>query len=150
MPENVPQQDEEDKPVPLMLNHDMDTRRWTRVKTRPDHVLIGTYGRSGTTWMQTIVSKVLDIPSDANVHEVSPWVEWPILPIEQLDALNAQTHRRFVKHHLAREYLPPHVREKTAQIYVARDACDVVLSLYNLHSSFTDQNIVTALIRCLL
>lgn len=82
------------------------------------------------------MSKVLGIPSDIDLNEVSPRAESRIVPIEMLDSLNALTHRQFLKHHLVRKYLPPHARRQTAQIYVARDARDVVFSFYNFHSSF--------------
>ena len=42
---------------------------------RPDDVIVGTYGKSGTTWTQQIVGQlVFRSREDVNVPAVSPWL----------------------------------------------------------------------------
>src|SRR4030095_10493391 len=51
-------------------------------------------------------------------------------------ALAAQTHRRFLKSHLAADGLP--YRATTRYIVVGRDARDVFMSLVNHYAAYTD------------
>jgi aryl sulfotransferase len=66
---------------------------------------------------------------------MSRWVEMTLPPREvKLAALEAQTHRRFVKTHL-----PVVFSARAKYIYVARDGRDIVWSLYNHHWKFVPQ-----------
>jgi aryl sulfotransferase len=115
-------------------NHHMDSTIWNRFAFRDDDVVIATYGKSGTTWTQQIVSQLLFAgATDVNVPEMSPWLDLRVPPAEvKLGALEAQTHRRFIKTHLPVDALvySPDVR----YIYVGRDGRDVLWSLYNHHA----------------
>ena len=79
----------------------LDSTIWNDFTFRDDDIIIATYGKSGTTWMQQIISQMLFAgDTDVDTQAMSPWVDYVIPPKEvKLPALEAQTHRRFVKTH---------------------------------------------------
>ena len=108
----------------------MDSARWNGFAFRDDDIVIATYSKSGTTWMQQIVSQLVFRGGEGiAVESVSVWLESLLYPPELLQALEAQTHRRFIKTHLPLDALVFSPRAK--YIYVARDGRDVAWSLYN-------------------
>lgn len=44
----------------VMINHHMDSRYWLDFKPRKGDVLVCTFGKTGTTWMQQIVATLLE------------------------------------------------------------------------------------------
>lgn len=114
-------------------NHHVDSTVWNDFKFRDDDVIISTYAKSGTTWTQQIVSQLIfNGAEDVPVHDMSPWVDLRVPEKEvKLPALEAQTHRRFVKTHLPVDALVFSPRAK--YLYIGRDGRDVVWSLYNHH-----------------
>jgi aryl sulfotransferase len=110
-----------------------DSRRWASYVARPDDVVIATYPKSGTTWMQRIVGMLLFQSADPQpVMDLSVWIDARFRPIEEVTAaLAAQTHRRFLKAHLPYDALPIH--DAVRYIHVARDGRDVALS-YHAHT----------------
>jgi aryl sulfotransferase len=120
-------------------NHHLDSPRWDYFETRPGDILITTAYKSGTTWMQTIVANLLfqdgDIPGA--IMDISPWIDMRTRPFEEIVARTAaQTHRRFLKTHLALDGLP--YKEDMQYIYVGRDLRDVFMSLWNHYSGHSD------------
>lgn len=118
-----------------LMNHHMDSTVWNDFKFRADDIVIATYAKSGTTWLQQIVGQLLfDGDPDVPIGEISPWVDLRVPPKEvKLVALEAQTHRRIVKTHLPLDAL---VFSPTAKyIYVGRDGRDVLLSFYHHHAA---------------
>ncbi len=117
----------------------VDSTRWNDFAFRGDDVVIDTFGKSGTTWMQQIVGQlVLGAPDGLAAAAESPWLDMRIFPLDQLTKqLDAQTHRRFVKTHLPIDALP--FSRKAKYIYVARDARDIVWSAYNHQAGFTQE-----------
>jgi aryl sulfotransferase len=116
-----------------MHNHHIDSTVWDDFKFRDDDIIISTYAKAGTTWMQQIVSQLLfNGDTEQDTQAMSPWIDMRIPPKDvKLPAVEAQTHRRFVKTHLpvdALVYSP-----KAKYIYIGRDGRDVVWSLYNHH-----------------
>ena len=116
-------------------NHHMDSTIWDAFAFRDDDVVIATYAKSGTTWVQQIVANLIFAgAADVPVAEISPWLDLRVPPKPvKLAALEAQTHRRFVKTHLpvdALVYSP-----KAKYLFVGRDGRDVVWSLYNHHAN---------------
>ena len=114
-------------------NHHFDSTIWNDLKFRDDDIVIATYAKSGTTWMQQIVAQLrCDGDPDISVAEMSPWVDLRVPPKEvKLPLLEAQTHRRFMKTHLpvdAIRFCP-----KARYLYIGRDGRDVVWSMYNHH-----------------
>lgn len=120
------------------LSYIFDSRHWDRYRPRAGDVVISTSYKSGTTWMQNILRQlVFPGPPRPPVSAVSPWLDRQNDDIDAtLAALEAQTHRRFVKSHLPLDALPwfPEVR----YIVVVRDPRDVFMSFWNHYSEMTD------------
>jgi aryl sulfotransferase len=109
-----------------------DSRRWKRVRLRPDDIVISTPPKSGTTWMQGIVSSLLwpdgDAPGDLGGR--SPWVDMRLRPIDELaELLEAQPHRRFIKTHSPADAIP--FGASVRHIVVHRHAPDALVSWGN-------------------
>jgi aryl sulfotransferase len=83
-------------------NHHFDSTIWNGFKFRDGDIVIATYAKSGTTWVQQIVSQLIfNGAEDLPVAEMSPWLDLRVPPKEvKLAAVEAQTHRRFIKTHL--------------------------------------------------
>lgn len=116
-------------------NHHFDSTIWNDFKFRDDDIIIATYAKSGTTWMQQIVAQML-FGGDPTlpVAEMSPWLDLRVPPKEiKLPQVEAQTHRRMLKTHLPVDALVFSPRAK--YVYIARDARDVVWSMYNHHAN---------------
>ncbi len=114
-------------------NHHFDSTVWNDLQFRDDDIVIATYAKSGTTWMQQIIAQLLfGGDPDLAVAEMSPWVDLRVPPKEvKLPEIEAQTHRRFLKTHLPVDALVFSPRAK--YLYIGRDARDVVWSMYNHH-----------------
>lgn len=109
-----------------------DSRRWRDFRHRPDDIFISTPPKSGTTWMQGIVSSLLwpagDAPDDRNGR--SPWVDARFFPIEDVLAqLDQQEHRRFIKTHSPADCVP--IFEECKYVTVYRDGRDALMSWAN-------------------
>jgi len=116
-------------------NHHFDSTIWNDLSFRDDDIVISTYAKAGTTWMQQILGQLLfDGDPDVEVADMSPWLDLRVPPKEvKLPLVEAQTHRRFMKTHLPVDALP--ISPKAKYLYIGRDARDVVWSLYNHHAN---------------
>ena len=113
-------------------NHHMNSTVWNNFKFRDDDIVIATYAKSGTTWMQQIVSQlVFNGKEGVSVHHVSPWVDLRVMPPEAIAGLEHIPHRRFVKTHLPVDALVFSPRAK--YLYI-----DAVWSMYNHHANAND------------
>jgi aryl sulfotransferase len=116
-------------------NHHFDSTIWNDFQFRDDDIIIGTYAKSGTTWVQQIVAQLIaggnpDLP----VAEMSPWLDLRVPPKEiKLPLVESQAHRRFIKTHLPVDALVFSPRAK--YVYIGRDGRDVVWSMYNHHAN---------------
>ena len=118
----------------------IDSTRWRVYNHRPGDIVISTSYKTGTTWMQTIVANLVfqDGAFPAPVSAMSPWLDMALRPLDQVaQALEAQTHRRFIKTHLPLDSLP--YFERARYIVVGRDVRDVFMSIWNHHSGYSDQ-----------
>jgi len=120
-------------------NHHFDSTIWNDFDFRPDDIVIGTYAKSGTTWMQQIVSQLLFNGEEGlEVAEMSPWLDLRVPPKEvKLPAVAAQTHRRFVKTHLPVDALV--FSPEAKYLYIGRDGRDVLWSMYNHHANANEK-----------
>ncbi|HEY2484179.1 MAG TPA: sulfotransferase domain-containing protein [Candidatus Binataceae bacterium] len=131
------------KPTRRYLTHFLDSSRWSSIPLRPGDIIVSTSRKSGTTWMQRMVSVLIHgehLPGA--LSEISPWIDlrsFPV-PIEALAArLAAQTFRRSMKAHLPFDALP--YDREVKYICVGRDGRDVALSAHNHFVGLTDQAI---------
>ena len=85
----------------LHSNH-FDSTMWNDFKFRDDDIIISTYAKSGTTWMQQIISQLIfNGEKDLPVADMSPWVDLRVPPAHiKMPAIEEQEHRRFIKTHL--------------------------------------------------
>jgi aryl sulfotransferase len=117
-----------------------DSARWSGYRARDGDIVIATYSKCGTTWMQRIV-RMLVFASDEPrpLWDVSPWPDARFgPPIEALlELVESQTHRRFFKSHLPLTALP--LYEGVQYIHVARDGRDACMSLHNHVANFSPQ-----------
>ena len=119
-------------------NHHFDSTIWNDFQFRDNDIIIATYAKSGTTWMQQIIAQLLfNGKVDLEVAEMSPWMDLRVPPKEvKLQMIEAQTHRRFIKTHLPVDALV--FSERAKYIYIGRDGRDVLWSMYNHHSNAND------------
>ncbi len=85
-----------------LRSHHFDSTIWNDFRFRDDDIVISTYAKSGTTWVQQIVSQLLfNGVTGLEVADMSPWLDLRVPPREvKLPMVEAQTHRRFLKTHL--------------------------------------------------
>ena len=114
-------------------SHHFDSTIWNDFVFRDDDIIISTYAKAGTTWMQQIVGQLLfDGNPHLSVADMSPWLDLRVPPKDvKLPVVEAQTHRRFLKTHLPVDAL--RFSPKAKYIYIGRDGRDVVWSFYNHH-----------------
>ncbi len=119
-------------------NHHMDSTVWNEIDFRDNDIVIATYAKSGTSWMQQIVSQLIFQGKEGlPVAEMSPWVDLRVPPKEvKLPAIADQTHRRFLKTHLPVDALV--FSDKAKYLYIGRDARDVMWSMHNHHVNAND------------
>lgn len=118
-----------------MHNHHFDSTIWNDFTFRDDDVVVATYAKSGTTWVQQIVSQLI-FKGEAGlpVAEMSPWLDLRVPPkVTKLPEVEKQSHRRFLKTHLPVDALV--FSPKAKYIYIGRDGRDVVWSMYNHHAN---------------
>lgn len=120
------------------MNHHMDSTRWNDFRFRDDDIVIASWAKSGTTWMQQILGQLIfDGAEGIPVMAISPWLDLRVLPFDEImQELESQQHRRFLKTHLPLDALV--FSPDAKYLYVARDGRDTVWSLYNHHSSYTE------------
>lgn len=107
----------------------MDTTAWRQLRLRNDDIIIGTFPRSGTTWMQQIVSQLLAPRTyDLDIWRRSLWMEQKAPNEKKLKAADQLTGRRFFKSHAPFDVLP--YAASVRYINVARDGRDVAWSQY--------------------
>lgn len=115
-------------------NHHMNSTVWNDFRFRDDDIVIATYGKSGTTWMQQILAQLIFNGREGiAVSPLSPWLDLRVMPPEAIASLEDQTHRRFIKTHLPVDALV--FSPKAKYLYVGRDGRDAVWSLYNHHAN---------------
>lgn len=124
----------------VYLSHHRDSRRWDAYRPRAGDVLISTASKSGTTWMQRILSLLVFGPEDLpdSLLRISACLDqWFQGDLDaEIARIEAQEHRRFLKSHLPFDGLPyfPEVK----YINVGRDTRDVFMSVWNHYGSYSD------------
>ncbi|UJR11409.1 hypothetical protein I4U23_015589 [Adineta vaga] len=124
-----------------------DSKLWNHFQYRDNDIIIDTFPKCGTTWMQQIVGQLIFNGSESiNVKDVSPWLDFRFNKDKYgsnekvLEILEQQTHRRFIKSHLPFDALL--FSSKAKYIFVARDGRDVACSIYNHRINGTSEGVV--------
>ena len=131
----MPEQPGWPKKTRELHNHHFDSTIWNEFRFRDDDIVIATYAKSGTTWLQQIISQLIfEGREGLPVAEMSPWIDLRVPPKAiKLPEVEKQSHRRFLKTHLPVDALV--FSPKAKYINIARDGRDVVWSLYNHHAN---------------
>jgi aryl sulfotransferase len=119
-------------------NHTLQSSRWRALPPRSGDIVIATWAKSGTTWVQQIVAQLM-FQGDCTtpLTQLSPWFENPCFPLESMCAvLNAQEHRRILKTHLPATALPFY--PGTKYIFIGRDGRDAIWSWHHHHMNLTE------------
>jgi len=101
-------------------------------------IVIATAPKCGTTWTQQICSLlVFQSAEPREIQTISPWIDFRLPKIEAvMAAIEAQSHRRFLKAHLPFDAMP--IYDEVRYIHVARDGRDAFMSWHN-HTSHYSQ-----------
>ncbi|CAF1393431.1 unnamed protein product, partial [Didymodactylos carnosus] len=119
-------------------NHIYDSTRWNTFQFHDNDIIVATYGKSGTTWMQQIVLQLIyNGQADLNVSELSPWIDCAFGQSRNQTTENLQEqHRRCLKTQLPVDALV--FSSKAKYIYVARDGRDIAWSRFNHFSNISE------------
>lgn len=120
-----------------MVEWVVDSRPWNDLQFRDGDIVVCTWSKAGTTWMQQILGQLIfDAGQDIYGPDHSPWID-SRFATNALEQAEAQSHRRFFKTHLPLEsivYSP-----KAKYIYIGRDIRDIYWSWHNHHANFTPE-----------
>ncbi|MBE9167854.1 sulfotransferase domain-containing protein [Pleurocapsales cyanobacterium LEGE 06147] len=102
-----------------------DLKSFCTFKTRPGDVFLGSYPKSGTTWLAEIVRCIVK-PRSSGKENFVPLFE--VADYEQLEALPSP---RCISTHLPFALLPHNNENNVKYIYIARNPKDVAVSAYH-------------------
>jgi aryl sulfotransferase len=117
-----------------------DSSRWKGFEPRPDDIIVATYPKCGTTWMQQIVSSLIFQDATSRpLSDIPPFIAGRHRgdPEAIYATINGQKHRRFLKSHEPLDGIPFY--DEIRYIHVARDGRDTAMSLHNQWIHFNDQ-----------
>ena len=110
----------------------IDSERWTAFTPRDDDIIISTWYKAGTTWVQGIRGAlVFQSAAPLRTHDdLSPWLDAFFEPVADVVArLDSLENRRNLKTHLPLDAIP--YQPSTKYIYVGRGGRDVWMSMWN-------------------
>lgn len=117
-----------------------DSSRWKGFEPRPDDIIVATYPKCGTTWMQQIVSSLIFQDATSRpLLDIAPWIGGRFFgdPEAIYATINGQKHRRSLKSHEPLDGIPFY--DEVRYIHVARDGRDTAMSLNNQWVTFNDE-----------
>ncbi|KAG0710509.1 Sulfotransferase family cytosolic 1B member 1 [Chionoecetes opilio] len=110
---------------------------------RQDDVLVASYPKAGTTWVQEIVYMLMHGCKMTNENSEVLETRFPYLeyPYPGIKSLAAKKEKRFIKTHLPINLLPPSFESSTAKmIYIARNPRDTAISYFYFMQLLTQCN----------
>ncbi|OQV22566.1 putative Sulfotransferase family cytosolic 1B member 1 [Hypsibius exemplaris] len=109
-----------------------------KMRARPDDIVVASFPKSGTTWMQAIVQLIMYRTLGTITRVGLSENDWCFLDLAHnadpmpIDLLDEQMSPRLIKTHLPWDLLPKSIVEKKCKmIYVYRNPKDVMVSLYH-------------------
>ncbi|XP_037084335.1 sulfotransferase family cytosolic 1B member 1-like [Pollicipes pollicipes] len=111
---------------------------WKRFQARPKDVIVASFPKSGTTWLQELVWRVVHGETSVNsgggatLEYRFPLLDEPYADIMKMTPIHDMEDPRLIKTHLPYDLLPPSVHTGNAKVlYVSRDPRDVCVSYYH-------------------
>lgn len=110
-----------------------DLSIYKKFEAREDDVIIASFPKSGTTWVQELVYVIrndcnFDDASTASIEERIPFIENDFPGIDFVKNMKAP---RTLKTHLPLSFFPDNFQNKCKVIYVIRNPKDVVVSYFH-------------------
>ncbi|KAJ7313879.1 hypothetical protein JRQ81_005652 [Phrynocephalus forsythii] len=122
--------------VKVILLHKSTAERWSLIsefKAQPDDLLICSYPKSGTTWVQEIV-EMIHFEGDtqecgrAPMYKWMPFLEMPHTLVSSVEEADMIPSPRRLKTHLSVQLVPASFWERKCKIiYIARNVKDSCL-----------------------
>ncbi|XP_070708036.1 sulfotransferase 2B1-like [Pempheris klunzingeri] len=122
--------------MPAGLHSPRSLNYFSEFSFRPDDILIATYPKSGTTWMQEIVPLIVSGGDPTSVETLPNWNRTPWLEENQVYTLKLEQRPspRTFSTHFQYGMMPKSFFEvKPRAIYVMRNPKDVFTSSYHYH-----------------
>lgn len=107
---------------------------WSSLPFRDNDIIIASTIKSGTTWLQQIVSQLVFKGNfNGKMNNVSIWLDTlrNLNEEEIIELIEKQEHRRFFKTHSPASIVLNNRNKNTKYIFITRDFRDVVWSFYN-------------------
>ncbi|XP_047465877.1 sulfotransferase 2A1-like [Mugil cephalus] len=126
--------------LPSLVHTAYSLKQYEEFIFRPDDIIIATYPKSGTTWMQEIVPLVVSGGDPESVESLPNWDRVPWLEIHQTSdlALSKRPPPRMFATHFHHNMMPPSFFEvKPKVIYVMRNPKDVFTSSFHFNGMTT-------------
>ncbi|XP_041830056.1 sulfotransferase family 2, cytosolic sulfotransferase 2 isoform X2 [Melanotaenia boesemani] len=126
--------------VPSAVHSSQSLKYYEEFTFRPDDILIVTYPKSGTTWMQEIVPLITSGGDPASVETLHCWDRVPFLEETRASLLNLEQRPspRMFTTHFHYNMMPPSFSEvKPKVIYVMRNPKDVFTSSFHYYEMAT-------------
>jgi aryl sulfotransferase len=111
-----------------------NTSFWEKYTKRDDDIIIASTIKSGTTWLQQIVTQIVfGGMYEGKITDISLWVDSQRVMREKeiLRIIDNQTHRRIFKTHSTSDNVCVNMNEQNKYIFITRDFRDVVWSWFN-------------------